>query len=144
MDKPTVGDMMAAYAGDAVNHAKAACGITLDYSPDSVRQVENVLEQLYSAMPRGFLARLFGKRPSDGDVWSICKMYGGYIGEVVRRAGGGEWVLDTEITPGEQVIALRKGDGRMFPPSKVQKRLTNGSEDNVWFYFQVLMKDHWK
>lgn len=49
-----------------------------------------------------------------------------------------------EIAPGETVISLRKGEQRIFPPAKVQKRLVNGSEDNVWFYYQVLMKDLWK
>jgi hypothetical protein len=136
--------MMAAYAMDAVDHAKTACGVNLDYSAESIRNVEAVLERLHSEMPRGFLARLLGRAPSDETIWTMCKMYGGYIGEVVRRTGGGEWVLDTEIAPGERVIALRKGEGRMFPPSKVQKRLTNGSQDNVWSYFQVLMKEHWK
>jgi hypothetical protein len=34
--------MMAAYAQDAVDHAKTAAGVTLDYSPDSIKQVEGV------------------------------------------------------------------------------------------------------
>ena len=136
---PTVNDMMVAYAEDAVEHAKSA-GVALDYSPDSIRQVEEVLEKLY---PRG-ISRLIRRGPSVEDTATMAKMYGGYIGEVVRRAAGGEWVLDTEVAPGQTVISLRKGEQRIFPPSKVQKRLANGSEDNVWFYYQVLMKEHWK
>ena len=143
MEKPTVSDMMVAYAQDAVDHAKASCGIELDYSPQSVQQVETVLEQLYEALPRGFLARLLRWGPSAEDIWIMSKMYGGYVGEVLRRANGGEWAVDTEIAPGEQVIALAKGDGRAYPPSKVQKRLMNGSEDNVWVYFQWLMDEQW-
>ena len=140
---PTVADMMVAYAQDAVDHAKTAAGVTLDYSPDSIKRVEGVLETLYAAMPRG-LSRLFRRGPSREDVATMAKMYGGYIGEVVRRTAGGEWVFDTEIAPGETVISLRKGEQRIFPPTKVQKRLANGPEDNVWFYYQVLMKEHWK
>jgi hypothetical protein len=134
--------MMAAYAQDAVDHAKTAAGVTLDYSPDSIKQVEGVLETLYAATPRG-LSRIFRRGPTQEDVATMAKMYGGYIGEVVRRTAGGEWVLDTEIAPGETVISLRKGDQRIFPPAKVHKRLANGSEDSVWFYYQVLMKEHW-
>jgi len=141
---PTVGEMMTAYAQDAVHHAKASSDASLDYSPESIPHVEEVLEKLYAAMPRGLFARVFGRGPSANDVATMCKMYGGYIGEVVRRAGGGEWIFDTEIAPGERTICLRKGESRVFPPAKVHKRLTNGSEDNVWFYFQVLMKEHWK
>lgn len=141
--KPTVADMMAAYAQDAVDHAKAAAGMTLDYSPDSIKHVEGVLETLNAAMPRG-LSRIFRRGPSREDVATMARMYGGYIGEVVRRTAGGEWVFDTTIAPGETVISLRKGEQRIFPPAKVEKRLANGSEDNVWFYYQVLMKEHWK
>jgi hypothetical protein len=144
LSTPTVHDMMVAYAQDAVDHARTSLGVALDYSPDSIQQVEGILEKLYAAMPRGFFARLFGRGPSAQDVSTMCKMYGGYVGEVVRQAGGGEWVFDTEIVPGESTICLRKGDNRIFPPAKVYKRLTNGSEDNVWFYFQVLMKELWK
>ncbi len=142
--KPTIANMMAAYAADAVQHAKEGCNITLDYTPGSIRLVEHILETLRAGMPRGFLARLFGQGPSQDNIETVCKMYGGYIGEVVRRTGGGEWVMDTEISPGRGVISLRKGDSRIFPPEKVQKRLANGTEDNVWSYYQVLMKDLWK
>jgi hypothetical protein len=143
IDVATLTEMMEAYAADAVEHARG-CGVTLDYSDDSVKGVEAVLERLYAEMPHSFLARLFHRGPSEDQVWSMCKMYGGYIGEVVRRTRGGEWVIDADIAPGEQVIALRKGDSRMFPPSKVHKRLTNGPEDNVWFYFQAIAKERWR
>jgi hypothetical protein len=141
--EPTVADMMAAYAEDAVDHAQSAVGIALDYSPESIRNVEAVLEKLHAALPKGFLGRLFGKGPSADDLDRVSKMYGGYVGEVIRRAGGGEWVFDTEIMPGQKVICLTKGDTKIWPPAKVYKRLTNGPEDSVWHYSQVIMKD-WK
>jgi hypothetical protein len=133
--------MMAAYALDAVEHARTAFQRELDFSGDSVRHVEEILSAMHDAMPRGFLSRLFGRGPSQEDVWSFSKIYGGYIGEVLRRAGGGEWFLDEEILPGQRSLALRKGDRRLWPPFKVGKRLTNGAEDNVWHYFQVVAKE---
>ena len=141
--EPTVGDMMAAYAEDAVDHAQAAAGIALDYSPESIRNVETFLQMLYAARPKGFLGRLLGKGPSEQDLDQACKMYGGYVGEVVRRTGGGEWIVDTDIVPGQKVLCLRKGDMKIWPPAKVGKRLTNGPEDNVWMYSQVILED-WK
>lgn len=141
--EPTVADMMIAYAEDAVDHARSASGVALDYSPESIRNVEAVLQTLYAALPKGFLGRLLRKAPSAQDLDTMCKMYGGYLGEVFRRAGGGEWAFDTEISPGQTVICLRKGDAKVFPPAKVFKRLTNGPEDDVWMYSQVIMKD-WK
>ena len=85
--EPTIADVMAAYAQDAVDHAKVSYGIDLDYTPDSVKQVEMVLGRLHDAMPRGFLARLFGRAPSESAVATMAKMYGGYIGEVIGLCG---------------------------------------------------------
>jgi hypothetical protein len=140
-DKTTVTDMMAAYAQDAVDHAHASSGVALDYSLDSIKGVEEILERLRAVIPRGFWAKLLGKGPSPQDVDQICKMYGGYLGEVIRKAGGGEWTLDTEVVPGQNTICLRKGDRRIWPVDKVRKRLLNGSEDSVWVYGQVVIRD---
>jgi hypothetical protein len=58
--KPTVNDMMEAYALDAVDHAKQAFGRDLDFSPASVQQVEEILRSLFEARP-GLLRRLFAR-----------------------------------------------------------------------------------
>ena len=71
-------------------------------------------------------------------IWKVAKMYGGYVGEVFRKSGGGEWFLDEEIMPGLAIPGLQKEDHRIWPPAKVGKRLTNGPEDNVWHYFQIV------
>ena len=134
-DLPTVADMMEAYSLDAVDHA-ASCGVTLDYSPESVQRVEEILTALADA--------LAVDRPSDEDIWTMCKAYGGYVGEVLRRTGGGEWAFDVETEPGSKLICLRKGERCIWPPVKVYKRLMSGAEDNVWRYFQALVDEYWK
>src|SRR5438067_2073730 len=116
---PTVDDMMSAYAEDAVDYADSKFGIALDYSQASVEQVERILEQLYAEMPRGLLARLRKPVPSADTIDQICKMLGGYVGEVFRRLRGGEWWFDREVVPGSLTISLRIGDVRIYPPAKV-------------------------
>lgn len=142
--EPTVRDMMEAYALDAVDHARSALGIELDFSPGSVRLVERVLKTMHDeTKPKGLLGKLFSKGPSPEQLDVFTKMYGGYVGEVLRREAGGEWFLDTEVMPGNRVIGLKKDDRRIWPPAKVGKRLMNGDEDNVWVYFQVILKEKW-
>jgi hypothetical protein len=133
--------MMVAYAQDAVDHAQASSGVALDYSVESIKSVEEILETLHAALPRGFWGKLLGRGPSPQDVDQVCKMYGGYVGEVIRKAGGGEWISDTEIVPGQKTICLRNGTRRIWPVAKAYKRISNGSEDNVWVYSQVVMGD---
>ena len=133
----SVAEMMAAYAADAVDHAKAACAITLDYTPESVEQVEAVLGKLYSAVPRGFIGRLLGKGPSREDTATVARMYGSYIGECIRRTWGGEWAQDHPVG-GPRSFPISSRGHQSFPWGWCFKRLTNGPEDNVWHKFQIL------
>jgi hypothetical protein len=50
---------------------------------------------------------------------------------------GGEWGYNSDFTAGEKIICLNIGRATFFPPNKVFKRLSQGEEDNVWFYYQA-------
>ncbi len=94
-------------------------------------------------MPNNWFTRIIasfcGINPSRIDV--MAKMFGGYIGETVRIKWGGEWHINTEITPGNGIYALSVSGKEIFPCVKVWKRLINGSEDDIWFYYQALFKN---
>ncbi len=132
---------MEAYAQDAVDHASSR-GVSLDFSPESVRAVEGILARMYGERPRGWLkTRVLKLGPSPEQVWTFAKMYGGYVGEVLRRKGGGEWQIAAQPSPFAGSIVLCKDDVSLPPPAKVYKRLTDGPEDDVWVYFQVTLRD---
>ena len=138
MTSATVNDMMAAYAEDAVDFARTKFGISLDYASESVERVELIAEQLMqAARPKGLLGKFLRKAPSDEEIQTVCKMLGGYIGEVYRRNRGGEWGVNQEF----KALGVRQGENWIFPPAKVHKRLTNGSEDNLWSYFRILLEE---
>lgn len=139
MSEPTVTDIMSAYAADAVVFAKENFNFTLDYSYESVEQVETIAETLYASRPKGFWAKLFRSGPSREDVQIVCKMLGGYIGEVFRRLKGGEWVIHEE----SGTVSFRHGATSIFPPAKVHDRLTLGDEDNLWIYFRLVLAEPW-
>jgi hypothetical protein len=132
--------MMAAYAQDAVDHARAQ-GVTLDFSHESVHAVEGLLAVMHEARPKGLLSRLLSRGPSQETLLTLAKMYGGYVGEVLRRSSSGEWYLDQEVVPGQTTIGPRSGEQRIWPPAKAGKRIVNGPEDNIWHYFQVVARD---
>ena len=130
---------MAAYALDAVDHARDKFAVTLDFTPGSVEKVEEILQKLFDDKPTGLMAKLLKKGLSDKDVDLMAKMYGGYIGEVLRRqAGEGEWYFDDQIMPGNVVYGLEAKGGKFWPQIKVHKRFANGPEDNVWMYYRFL------
>ena len=121
----------------AVMLARKRLNMELDYSENSVQFVERILAGIFAARRKYVWARFLTK-PLVGryaDVW------GSYLGEVMRRQIGGQWSL--ENYPGQpNVPVLVYGKTLVAPISKVSKRLTNGPEDNVWFYFQTIKKIH--
>jgi hypothetical protein len=63
-----------------------------------------------------------------------------YVGEVVRRARGGQWYLP-RAQPGDIFrLEFRFGaDVRMWPVQRVFKRIRNGNEDSLYHYGHAAM-----
>jgi len=128
-------DMMEGYSLDAVDYAREKFGIDLDFSPDSVRYVEEIAAQLYDSRPRGTLSKLLRKGPTEETVTTFAKMFGAYVGEVYRREHGGEWFEHEEM----RSYAVGSRQSCMFPIGKAYKRLTDGEQDNLWHFYQAFV-----
>jgi hypothetical protein len=116
--------MTAAYAEEAVAAARKFQS-SLDYSENSLMELETIL------------ARLAGEMPLD-NMSEACKMWGSYLGEVVRRRFGGEWSIETY--PGKQfaTLTLNVNGNKLFPSIKVHRRLTEGDGDNIWTFYKMV------
>jgi hypothetical protein len=125
----SVGAMAGAYAEKAVQKAREF-NTQLDYTENSLMEVEVILSQL----ARGFTVA----QSSADDVGEMCKMWGSYLGEVVRRRFGGEWSVETY--PGKQfaTLTLSVGANKLFPTMKIHRRLTQGEEDSVWSFYKMV------
>ncbi|MEK5448139.1 hypothetical protein [Paenibacillus sp. FSL R7-0331] len=129
----TIQDMMIAYSEDAVELAKQH-GISLDFSENSLNQVDQILEKYHQGIPRG-MKKLFSKGPSEEQITQISKIFGGYVGEVMRKNIGGKWGISNHF---ENALALIfSSNTEVYPPAKVNKRIINGSEDNIVFYYKL-------
>ncbi len=104
-------------------------GVTLDYSPSSVKAVESLLGQLHDDRMKG--------RLSDQDLNAQAMHFGGYIGEVLHRKYGGTWSRDHKVA-GPSSFPFHWNACDSFPVGWCGKRILNGDEDNVWFKFQVV------
>ena len=121
--------MVLAYAKQAVTLAHEFHA-QLDYSENSLMEVETILDRLAREMP--------ASRPSSDDVSELCKVWGSYLGEVVRRRFGGDWSIETY--PGRQfaTLTLTVDGNKLFPSMKVHRRLTEGESDNVWSFYKMV------
>jgi hypothetical protein len=119
-----------AYALEAVALAREKLGTELDFSDESIRLLDKALLALQ--------ARLADARPSEQQFQRLAKMFGSYLGEVLRRNHGAQWgmvTLEGESSPGMRVD---RGGTACWPWGRVQTRLVNGTEDSVWLYYAAL------
>jgi hypothetical protein len=118
-----------AYALDAVDFARDNMKLTLDWTDQSIRFVESILDVFNRSLTKA--------NPPDEQVLGISKMWGSYLGEVYRKNHGATWGM---ITHGDQSFpGLQATSGTLFWAwGRVQNRIRNGPEDNVWHYYLEL------
>ena len=133
--------VMQSYAEQAVAAARQQ-EIELDYSEDSLQQVEFILGRTQHP-PVGAGGGAASAAPTDAETEDLCKMWGGYLGEVVRRRWGGEWVLETYPGGNVLTVALITPGGTVFPSMKIYRRLSQGAAENVWLFY-CMMRDRFR
>ena len=112
MSEVTANDMMEAYALDAVDFGKKF-DKDLDFSRESIERVEQICTILYNAIPKNFFTKLIRRNPTDEQKLQISKLFGGYIGEVMRKNFGGNWSIENPSNQGKTVL-LKIGEMGTF------------------------------
>ncbi|HEU4414157.1 MAG TPA: hypothetical protein VFT65_05190 [Candidatus Angelobacter sp.] len=102
----------------------------LDYSENSLMELEAIVAQLAADLPAG--------GPPSEELTEMCKMWGCYFGEVVRKRFGGNWSIETY--PGKQfaTLTLSVAGNKLFPSMKIHRRLTGGEADNLWTFYKMV------
>jgi hypothetical protein len=115
-----------AYALDAVDYARATMKLTLDCTDLSIQVLESILDVFHQ--------NLANAKPTEEQVAEFSRMWGSYLGEVYRKNHGAAW---GRVTRGDQSFpGMRGTSGVLFWPwGRVENRLRNGPEDNVWHYY---------
>jgi hypothetical protein len=129
---PPTPENAAKFAADIVRSAAEISGATLDYSVESLKLVDDIIE--------GF--RQDGCKSDQ--IGETLFAFGCYVGEIFVRQAGGKWVT-TAGTSMERMsgfpLAVETGkDSATNPIGKVFKRLENGEGDDLPYYYQVFSK----
>lgn len=125
-------DKATALAGVTVNVVAQMNGQKLDYSPASLKIIDQIV---------------LGFRKEGNTIESMNKtliIFGCYVGEVMVRNLGYKWDNPTqkEISIGFDVTGVRgKNDSFSHPIGKVFKLMKNGQEDSVEHFYSVFSKD---
>jgi len=121
---PDMEAMMEAYAEAAVSLARDHYRQTLDFRSESLVAFEAVLSELAE------------KRELDYDY--EVKLWGSYLGEVLRRRYTGTWEM-TQYPGGLAAVpAVEVRGSRLFPLMKVYRRLTMGDSESIAAFFDMV------
>ncbi len=148
---------MDACAQEAVALARRQFGVELDFGEASLEQVEWILSRIagwrsnslswellrrllgkaVTDRAENLIARLQGREPPQRYIQDMSRIWGAYVGEVMRRRWRGTWA-EEEPAPADTMIALRVQRYALFPIGRVQARLEGGPEHSIWFYYRAL------
>lgn len=121
---PDLETMMEAYAATAVLVARNHFRQTLDFRSESLVAFEAVLSELVET------------RELDYDY--EVKLWGSYLGEVIRRRYTGSWEM-TQYPGGVAAVpAVEVRGSRLFPLMKVYRRLTMGDAESIAAFFDMV------
>jgi hypothetical protein len=131
---PDLEAMMESYARAAADLAQSQFKRKLDFSADSVDGLDEILV-------------IIGESP-ELDLDFEVRLWGSYLGEVLRRRYAGMWELTPY--PGElpngtgksstpvAVPAIEVRGSRVFPLIKVYRRLTMGDEEDLRSFYTMV------
>ncbi len=121
---PDLGAMMEGYARAAAQRARIEYTQELDFSSNSIETLDEIVT-------------LVGETP-ELDLEFEVRLWGSYLGEVVRRRYSGAWEM-TQY-PGEIAVvpAVEVRGSRLFPLNKLFRRLTQGDEEDLSSFFTMV------
>lgn len=125
----SVAAMAGAYAQKAVEAARSF-NAHLDFSENSLMELETILNQLSG--------QAAAAQPLPDELAEICKTWGSYFGEVVRRRFGGDWSIETYPGKSFATLTLSINGNKIFPSVKIHRRLTEGEQENIWSFYKMV------
>jgi hypothetical protein len=125
--EPTFDEVVAQGADGSVQQAKSKYGVTLDYKPASVKQVDAILTKLHGEYVKD----------KGNQRWAIEGLgWGAYVGEVIRRQYGGHWEKQDNATGNPLPLVWRNGTS--FPVTWCLGQIISGPSASVWVKYRVL------
>ncbi|MGR8948278.1 MAG: hypothetical protein ACU84Q_09545 [Gammaproteobacteria bacterium] len=117
-------------ADELTQFAQAQFQVKLDYSEESIEELDALLDQLH--------AMFIEEQPPETQLVPLAQGFGSYIGEVYRRQRGGSWgwiTQDTEVYPG-----IKQAEGVYFWPwAKALDRIKTNDKPTISDYYHYIV-----
>jgi hypothetical protein len=133
---PPTPENAAALAELAVKAAWNVDSIELDYSPESLKQVDRILGKFHA------------DKLTANQIGSTIFSFGCYVGEILVRQNSGKWKMPKQsllakFGLGESnMMVIELPNGNVWNPiGKAFKLLENGEADSVSYFYAVAVKN---
>ncbi|GGO69904.1 hypothetical protein [Bowmanella pacifica] len=133
MSKEELQSLMSDTAHNAVLTTREEFGIELDHSPQSIALVDVVILKWLEKYQESAL--------TNDMVFTICNLYGAYIGEIFRQLVGGHWHYDQSNPEAPYIVLAYAGHTYAFAGICYQ-RLVNDSQISVKSYFDQAVSNN--
>lgn len=130
MPRPTIADVMREYAKGAVAYATRVYGMDLNYSEQSLIDIDAIIAKRIAS---GLVVPDDLPASEREELWTFCKLLGGYVGEVILRNLGGAWEAQTE-DDGSATVSVVVGGIRGSPPEAIWKAHAEESKSIASYY----------
>jgi hypothetical protein len=133
MNQNELNELMQDSAQNAIESTKNEFDVVLDRSLDSISKVDDVL--------LSFLDKYQDSALEDQAVFTLCNIYGAYVGEVFKQRVGGTWRYDDSDEKAPYVVLDYNGHSYAFA-GICYERLVNDSTISVKAYFEKAMANN--
>lgn len=130
---------IAANARRAQIEAERLFSISLSMDESGVKALRQLLSALHKSMRPSRLARFLGQKIPFQSSVLIANVLGAFLGETLRATVGGEWRLVESNKQTLVALCSSKGDWSL-PTYKAGKQFMNGDEDDVWFFYKMMVQ----
>lgn len=126
MTREELDELMQDSARNAVITTRDEFGINLDGSAESIKQIDEVILR--------WINKYRDQALEDKAVFTLCNIYGAYVGEVFKATIGGQWSYD-DSNPDAPYVLLEYGTHSYAFAGVCYQRLVNDSQISVENYF---------
>ncbi len=105
------------YAQLHIETTKESFGVKLGLDEASILKLDDLIQEAWPDQP-----------PVQID--NVITLFGSFLGEAIIHTLGGEWVET------DQGWGIAIGDATLLVFTKIKKRLINGMEDSISYYYQ--------
>lgn len=117
-------EQMEADALEAMKLTRKHFVVELDFTPASIEQLESIIDDVEFTLRGG---------KSEENIELLTRVWGAYLGEVIRRHHNGEWI-EKDASPAVQIP-----NTTLSTHDQVRQRLTVGAGHNLVKYCQDLI-----